>query len=147
MTKPVIQNPRGKIIVTKTGKARLYMKMEWRKEFRARHQNRYDRAQNFVDSEVIRQSEPYIPLLTGTLKKSGLLGTVPGNGEVAWIVPYARANYYSARKVGSATGPLRGPYWFQRMKEVKGESIIKKARKIAGGEIDISFTEKPSQNG
>jgi hypothetical protein len=67
------------------------------------------------------------------LIKSGILGTDVGSGVVQWIAPYAKAQYYSHRLPGSMTGPLRGPQWFQRMKEIDGQKIISGARKIAGG--------------
>lgn len=130
---PRIETPKGKVIVTKSGKAQLRFKLEWRKDFRKKWQGRYDDAQMYVDSEVLRLSEPFTPLRTGMLVKSGSLGTDIGNGEVAWIAPYARAQYYSSRKPGSSTGPLRGPHWFERMKEVHGQRIIAGAKRIAGG--------------
>ena len=130
MSGPVIETPRGKIIVNE---ASLKAELIWNPDFKSKHQRRFSRAQRFVDSEVLRRSEPYIPLLTGTLIKSGILGTDVGSGEVSWIAPYARKNYYSARKPGSQTGPLRGPHWFERMKQVEGRDIIAGARRIAGG--------------
>lgn len=130
MTGPVIETPRGSITTVAGGtKARL----EWNKDFQPRHQQYYSRAQRFVDSEVLRGSEPFIPLLTGTLIKTGILGTYIGSGEVAWIAPYAKAQYYSPREPGSSTGPLRGPYWFERWKAAHGKETIKQARMIAGG--------------
>jgi hypothetical protein len=86
----------------------------------------------FVDNEVLRRSEPYTPLLTGTLIKTGILGTEIGSGLVQWIAPYAARQYYSPRKAGSVTGPLRGPFWFERMKAQWGKAIMSGARKIAG---------------
>lgn len=133
MTKPVIETPRGKVITTKSGKAQLRFKLEYRKNFKSKWQGRYDDAQTYVDSEVLRLSEPYIPLLTGALVKTGILGTDIGSGTVQWIAPYSAAQYYSPRKPGSVTGALRGPYWFQRMKESFGKRIINGAKKRAGG--------------
>ena len=101
--------------------------------FESRFQFQYTRAQKFIDSEVLRLSEPYIPLLTGTLIKTGIFGTAIGSGVVEWIAPYAARQYYSPRKAGSQTGPLRGPFWFERMKKVSGQTIIKNSRRIAGG--------------
>lgn len=129
MTGPVIDNPRGQIFVNKGGKAQLV----WDTRFQARHQARYTRAQRFVDSEILRLSEPFIPLQTGMLIKSGILGTDVGSGEVKWIAPYAKAQYYSPRKPGSETGPLRGPAWFERMKANYKEQIVTGARRLAGG--------------
>lgn len=130
MSGPVIETPRGRVFLTKSG---TKAKLEWNTDFQPKHQQRFSRAQKFIDSEVLRRSEPYIPLLTGMLVKSGILGTVPGSGLVSWIAPYARKNYYLARKPGSQTGPLRGPLWFERMKAVDGQDIIAGARRIAGG--------------
>jgi hypothetical protein len=52
---------------------------------------------------------------------------------VQWIAPYSRAQYYSARKPGRPTGPLRGPQWFPRMAAVHKDKILEGARRIAGG--------------
>ncbi|MFH0957103.1 MAG: hypothetical protein V1897_00210, partial [Pseudomonadota bacterium] len=128
MTAPVIDTPRGTIVVTKMGKASLTFKPD----FQPKWQRRYSDSQKFCDSEVLRLSEPYTPLLTGMMIKSGILGTDIGSGLVQWIAPYTRKNYYSPRKPGSMTGPLRGPFWFERMKAVSGQTIITGARKIAG---------------
>jgi hypothetical protein len=137
MTAPVIQTPRGKIIIGKNGKAEL----KWNSaKFTGggggsdgSWQGRYSDAQKFVDSEVLRLCEPYTPLLTSMLIKSGILGTDIGSGTVQWIAPYARYQYYLVRKTKSETGPLRGSFWFQRMKEVHGKKILEGARRIAGG--------------
>jgi hypothetical protein len=135
VTAPVIETPRGTIIVNKGGKAEL----KWNTANFTGHsgnggswQDHYSNAQKFVDSEVLRLSEPYTPLRTGMLIKSGTLGTDIGSGTVKWIAPYAKAQYYSSRKPGSETGPLRGPAWFERMKQVSGKTILAGARKIAG---------------
>lgn len=128
MTGPVIKTPRGAIFVGKNAKARL----QWNTQFR-RWPRQYTRAQMFVDSEVLRLSEPYTPLLTGTLIKTSILGTHIGSGLVEWIAPYSRDQYYLPKRPGSRTGPLRGPKWFERMKTVSGKTIIAGAKKIAGG--------------
>lgn len=129
MANPIIETPRGKVVVTKGGTAKL----EWNSNFQPKWHRQYTEAQKFVDSEVIRLSEPYTPLLTGMLVKSGTLGTDIGSGLVQWIAPYAKAQYYGKRKPGSQTGPLRGPAWFQRMKETHIGIILAGAKRRAGG--------------
>jgi hypothetical protein len=129
---PVIETPKGRIMIANSGKAEL----SWNVYFRPTWEKRYSTAQKFVDSEIIRLSEPYIPLRTGMLIKSGTLGTHIGSGLVAWIAIYARANYYSPRKVGTQTGPLRGPFWFERMKKTWGKKIMEGAKKLAGGSTE-----------
>lgn len=132
MARRVIQTPRGKVLITTAGKAQLRFSLKWREDFRRKWQARYTDAQSYVDSEVLRLSEPYTPLQTGMLVKSGTLGTDIGSGVVQWIAPYARLQYYASRKPGSETGPLRGPHWFERMKQTYRDQIITGARRIAG---------------
>jgi hypothetical protein len=129
MTGPIIENPKGKVFLNSKG---TKAKLEWNTNFQPKWQRQYSVAQRFVDSEVLRLSEPYTPLLTGILIKTGILGTDIGSGLVSWIAPYAKAQYYSPRLPGSQTGPLRGPFWFERMKAVSGQAIIAGARRIAG---------------
>lgn len=124
-----IETPRGKVFTLKNGEAQL----TWNTGFGPKWNGQFNRAQAFVDSEVLRLSEPFIPLRTSTLIKTGILGTHVGSGEVKWIAPYAKAQYYSARKPGSETGPLRGPAWFERMKAVYKSAILAGARRLAGG--------------
>lgn len=140
-----IETPRGTIIHNKNG---TKAKLEWNPDFVDKWQGRYDRAQMFVDSEVLRLSDPYIPMQTGMLKKSGILGTVIGSGEVIYNAPYARYLYYGKLMVGRAPKvltaknltyrgedgtPARGAFWFERMKKDKKSQILDGARRIAGG--------------
>ena len=80
------------------------------------------RAQKYIDSEVIRCMDGYVPFLTGFLKKSALLGTVIGSGVIKYAALYARENYYNNAgngKQGISIGKgKRGRLWFERMKPV-----------------------------
>lgn len=139
MAKPIIQTPRGSVVIGKNGKAEL----KFDTNFQPKWQKRYSEAQEFVDSEVLRVCEPYIPLLTSMLIKSGILGTEIGSGTVQWIAPYAKYQYYGkvmAGKPKKATakdltyhgGGMRGRFWFQRAMEIHRPQLIAKARRIAG---------------
>lgn len=126
-----IETPRGKIFITPAGKAELV----WNTNFVGKWTKKYSEAQKFVDSEVLRLCEPYIPMRTGMLIKSGILGTFIGSGTVSWIAPYAHYQYYLKRKTKSETGPLRGSHWFARMKEVHAWQIIDGAKKMIKGSV------------
>lgn len=126
----IILTPNGIVVPTPNGKAEL----KFKSNFGPKWTRRYSKAQRFVDSEVLRYCEPFTPLLTGTMIKTGILGTDIGSGKVQWIAPYSRDQYYHGRKPGtSKAGPLRGRFWFHRMKEVHGKKIVSGAKKIAGG--------------
>ena len=131
MTKHLkIETPRGWIIVSPEGKAEL----TWNPNFKPKWHKQYSDAQVFVDTQVLRLCEPYVPFLTGMLMLSGTLGTDVGSGTVQWIAPYARPQYYMKnRKKINERKPLAGSFWLERMKEVHGRRIISEALKIAGG--------------
>lgn len=83
--------------------------------------------QRYIDNEILRLSEPYVPRLTGTLINSGYKNTVIGSGKVIWDTPYARRRYFERGK--NQTG-MRGPQWVRRMMNDRGDEIMKGAEKI-----------------
>lgn len=91
-------------------------------DFTVRSKENFHQAQIYVDSEVIRRTEPYIPILTGALKDSGKTGTKTGSGVVQYPVQYAKPRYYKGRK-GKG---LRGKYFFHRMKADHKADILRK---------------------
>lgn len=106
--------------------------LEWNKNLGAQKTNDFTQAQKFVDSEVLRLDAPYMPIRTGTLIKSGQLGTVIGSGEVDYVTPYAAAQYYGTAQSRDYDAQ-RGGEWFERMKADHKDEIIRGAKKIAGG--------------
>ncbi|HWT27622.1 MAG TPA: minor capsid protein [Mobilitalea sp.] len=110
--------------------------------------------QKVIDQEVIRLMAPYTPRQNNILIDSATLGTDIGNGEINQNTPYARYHYYGKLMVSSITGsawasrgekkiltdvdmkyngaPMRGPFWFERMKADKKDQILRAARKAAG---------------
>lgn len=125
-----ITTPQGTLEQIKTKNGEIKVKLEWNPNFVPKYNTKFLKAQKYVDNTVLRFSEPYIPLITGTLIKSGILGTVIGTGEVQYLAPYAKKVYYSNSAIGRPTGPLRGPHWFERMKADKKDEIFKGARRL-----------------
>lgn len=127
-----IKTPRGQII--QNGKQTA--KLSWADNFGQKKTEQFDATQKMVDSEVIRQSDPYVPMRTSMLKKSGIIGTVIGSGVVKYVAPYADKNYYrnaGSGQEGTASGGKRGKYWFERMKaDHKGEILAKAKGKLKG---------------
>lgn len=133
------------------------MEFEWANDFQSGMRDRFSDAQKYVDSACIRLMDKYTPMLTGTLKKSPTLGTVIGSGKIEYASPYARYQYYGKLMVSTLTGssyatrgekkelttvdltyntashPLAGAFWFERMKADHGDEILRGAAKIAGG--------------
>ena len=89
---------------------------------RERGLNERGEAQKFVDSEVLRRCEPYVPRDLGNLITSGIRSTVLGSGIVSYSTPYARKWYYTPANFQGA--PMRGNFWFERMKKEGGKDAI-----------------------
>lgn len=132
--KLIIETPRGVVKQVKTKNGEVKAKLEWNENFTKKYNNRFTKVQKYVDSTVLRFCEPYTPLITGTLIKTGILGTIVGSGEIQYLAPYSKEVYYSNSAIGRPTGPLRGPRWFERMKADKKDEIFKGARRLAGND-------------
>lgn len=95
-------------------------------------ERRIKAAQIFIDNEVLRRCDAMVPMDTGMLVGSGIRATEPGSGEVVYSTVYARRWYYIPANFSGA--PMRGNYWFERMKGNGGRAaILRGAAKITGG--------------
>jgi hypothetical protein len=121
------------------------VKLTWNKQFKTKWTQKYVSAQEFVDNAVLHDCEPYVPLLTGVLIFSGILGTKIGSGTVSWTTPYARYLYYgkvmipspfgggkilTKRNLKFHGGGKRGAFWFERSKAVNKDAWVKGAALI-----------------
>lgn len=128
-----ISTPRGKIVTYETKGGKVVARLDWNPSFGAEATSHFNKVQVFIDNEVIKRSDKYIPLRTGVLKMSGILGSRPGEGFVHYIAPYASYQYYKTAKTRNYD-PRRGAYWFERMKNAEGRAIIDGARRLARGQ-------------
>jgi hypothetical protein len=124
-----IETPTGFTETSKTKNGTITTSLKWNAGFGKKWSGQLMSSQEYIDSEVLRRCEKYIPLLTGVLIKSGILNTTIGSGEVVWKTPYARRQYYENKGKGN-----RGKMWFERMKIDNKKSILEGANKIAKGE-------------
>lgn len=83
----------------------------------ARFDARFDKAQKFLDSEVLRCSAPYVPMRTGALMRSGTNGTKIGSGKIVYNAPYARIMYYGKSfRFSKDKHPQACAQWFEKAK-------------------------------
>lgn len=144
MAKIVVETPRGKIIQTKSDNGTIVAELKWKPGFGSEYSAKYNQAQSFVDSEVLRLCDPLTPMRSKALILSGTLATDVGSGLVQYNAPYARYHYYGKLMVGPAPkklteidltyegAPQRGAFWFERMKANDAKAILKGAGKIVG---------------
>lgn len=125
-----LQTPKGELVKVQLPNGRIEMEIRWNSNLGASLSRSLNRVQQFVDSEVLRLCDPYVPMDTGILKQSGIMHTVIGSGEVKYRTPYARRWYY--REAYFQGAPKRGTYWFERMKNEGGKgAILRGAKEIA----------------
>lgn len=98
----------------------------------ARYGAYLDQAQRFLDSSVLRDSDPYVPMRTGNLARSGQRGTRIGSGQVRYTAPYARKQYYLYPVKSTGKHPKASMQWFEKAKAVKKYDWISGAKRIGG---------------
>lgn len=121
-----IATPRGSVYQTKGKGGTVTAHLSWNPGFAQGKSEAFSDAQSFVDSECLRYMDSLTSRRTGYMIKSAILGTVIGSGEIEYLAPYARKQYYE----GKGDGGNRGKLWFERMKTAKAETIRKGANMI-----------------
>lgn len=92
---------------------------------------KYQKAQKWLDNEVLKDSDPYVPMRTGNLAGSGIRGTAIGNGEIIYNAPYARKVYYARNaNFSKAHHEQACAQWFEKAKAAKKKDWIKGVNKI-----------------
>lgn len=99
----------------------------------SRFDPRFKRAQAWIDNEVLKDCDPYVPFRTGVLVKSGTLGTKIGSGKVEYIATYAKSCYYSLREFSKEKHPKACAQWFEKAKAVNVAKWKKGVEKILKG--------------
>lgn len=140
-----IETPRGVLVnINKNGET-MQARLRWNKDFQPKWEEKFSRAQKYVDTSCLRYCDPLIPFQTGFLKKSGILGTRIGSGELNYLSPYARYIYNGKVMIGHPPkkvtniplkyqfAPKRGAFWFERMKVQHKKQILKGASRFMRG--------------
>lgn len=77
---------------------------------------KYTKAQKWLDNEVLKDSDPYVPMRTGRLRDSGIHGTDIGSGRVIYNTPYASRCYYGHYNFSQKKHPQACRQWFEKAK-------------------------------
>lgn len=115
------------------------------------YQVRSKDAIRILKSEIAKDTEPYIPMRDGNLRRAVTASLRTNVPKLIWATPYARFIYYGKLMVGRITKrawakkgetkvvtskdltyslPGTGPYWFNRAKKLKLEKWLKVAGKV-----------------
>lgn len=116
-----ITTERGTLFSTAKGGSIL----RWNRRGVKQLEENFDKVQIFIDNTVARHMDPYVPKRTGILKKSVILGSKMGSGELVFIVPYAHKRYYSSN---TKLKGKRGSRWFHRMWAARKNAIVREVK-------------------
>lgn len=101
----------------------------------SKHSPEYQRAQRWLDNEVLKDCDPFVPMRTGNLRNSGIRGTVLGGGKVVYNAPYAAGCYYARNRVfRKDKHPQAQAFWFEAAKKINKKKWCDGASKIIRGE-------------
>ena len=97
---------------------------------RSRLSQNVEKAQKYLDSQVLKDTEKYVPMHTEVLAKSGIIR----GGEIEYSAPYARKVYYGANiGFSQSRHPLACARFFEASKAVNKNAWLAEVRRIAGG--------------
>ena len=92
-----------------------------------------DRAQKYLDIQVLKDTDKYVPMRTGILAKSGIIGTVIGSGEIEYAAPYTRKVCCGVNiNFSKSRHPLACAKFFEASKGVNKQSWLDEVRRIVG---------------
>ena len=130
--KIIVETPRGCVYTTKLPGGEVTAKLEFYPEAIEQMRKNFFSAQAWLDNAVLRDSEPFVPMITGALRKSGILGTVIGSGAVRYIAPYAKRKYYDVYTPSREAHPQATRMWFETAKAIYKERWLAGVKAIAG---------------
>lgn len=92
-----------------------------------------ERAQAWLDNEVLKDSTPFVPRLSGELERSGIAGTRIGRGMIVYNKVYAAAQYYGgfSHSTQAHSGATR--LWFETAKAINKDKWIRGVKRLGGG--------------
>lgn len=100
----------------------------------SRFGTQYKAAQVWLDNEVLKDTDPFVPMDTGMLVKSGIRGTEIGSGLIKYDAPYARPLYYGSEFNFNITKhPKAQAFWFEGAKAVHKDKWIRGVKLLGGG--------------
>ena len=91
------------------------------------------RVTTFVGDELLRKSDPYIPLDTSMLRDSGVMHSDRKKSTLIWDVPYAKPQWEHGTGRHNNTTGLRGKKWADRAWIDHKKTILSAANRMTKG--------------
>lgn len=102
--------------------------IDWAK-LQRRFTGNVEQAQQALDSQILADTEPFVPFDQGDLARSGIRSEP---GFIKWDTPYARKQYYDLPNKSRARHPAATTYWFEAAKALHRRKWIALVKKLGG---------------
>ena len=93
---------------------------------KARLSGNFEKAQRALDAQVLKDSNYYVPFITGDLRDSSDVSKI-GTGVIEWKIKYARKQYYDAPMKTLTYNPNARQKWFEVAKALKKKEWLELA--------------------
>lgn len=110
-----IKTPKGDLYQQQGKSGKISIQIRWSPGFGPEWTKALNTVQAMFDMEVLRTTDPYVPIDTGMLRRSAQLASDIGGGELVWATPYAAAQYYGTADYRPYSS-LAGAHWGDRSK-------------------------------
>ena len=95
-----------------------------------------ERAQKWLDNEVLKDCQPFVPMRSGNLMNSGISGTTLGKGEVVYSAPYSNRMYYGTYlNFSKEKHPQACAQWFEKAKSIHKDDWRNGVQNIVKGKV------------
>ncbi|WP_079708088.1 minor capsid protein [Paraliobacillus ryukyuensis] len=85
-------------------------------------------SQVFLDNEVLKDSNYYIPMDTGNARDSGIIHSKIGSGQIQWVAPYIKPIYYDSNmNFSTDRNPNATNLWYEYAKAQNLDDWVKGA--------------------
>lgn len=91
-------------------------------------------AQKWLDNEILKDCDPYVPVDSFRMRDSGQANTTLGSGKILFRTPYVRPQYYrSDYNHGRDNHPQASAMWFEKAKATRRDHWLRGFKQMAGG--------------
>lgn len=103
----------------------------------SKQKNSKQSAQMWLDQDVLKDSNYFIPQDESTLMASGISNSLIGQGKIMWVTPYARRLYYNPQyNFSKDMNPNAQGLWFEAAKAQKRSNWLETVYREYGKYFD-----------
>jgi hypothetical protein len=112
----ILETPRGAVITRSFSGGDMSAEVIFFPGALEKLKDQFHSAQAWLDNAILEDTAPYVPMITGALVQSGILGTVIGTGMIYYIAPYAKKVWERDTPPSKEAHPAASRRWIEPSK-------------------------------